>query len=189
MRNLFPLAALLLMAAAVGCGAPASPTTEPLATQPFTPEPTEAAGTITEAPTLEATQPANAATDLESFQSNLLAALENPRDYDALAGFMGEFWEVLIFRGNGEQYAPDAAVEQLRSYLLPPDNSFAWDASADMTAMLGQNPMEFYRGNAKGFVFSTGWGDGGADEAILVINQDAEGRFFWQGILYSPGGF
>lgn len=162
MHTLFRLATLLMIVVAfAACSAPAAPTMKPLEAEP----------------------------GLESFSSDLLSALASPRDYAGLTAFMSDSWEVLIFRGNGEQYAPADAAAQMESYLLPPDNIFAYDEDADVAALLGQDPMEFYRGNATGFVFTTGWGEDGQDEAILVINQDATGRYFWQGILYSPGGF
>ncbi len=39
------------------------------------------------------------------------------------------------------------------------------------------------------FLFSAGWGEGGADQAILVIRQNAAGIYYWQGILYATGRF
>jgi hypothetical protein len=164
-RKMILLASVVLVTAALGCATAA--------------EPTEAV----------APAPGGAGTSGDQFTSELLGALAGPRDYPGMTRFMGQSWEILTFRGNGEQLAPADAVAQMESWLLPAENIFTYEFGVDIAAKIGQDPMEFYQGNATEFVFTTGWGEDGGDEAIIVINEDASGQPFWQGILYAPGGF
>jgi hypothetical protein len=185
-----PLLAALIFASA--CGGAAQPTAELTEVAPAvqpTAEPT--AGEAAAQPTAEQTPGEVPATiDLQTFQTELAGALTaTPRDYDALQTFMGDEFEIMIWRGNGEQMSPVVAAQQLEDVFLPPENVLTYSLdTADMTTRMGVDPFEFYRGFAAGFVFTSGWGDG-SDEALLVIAQGPDGQYYWSGILLAWGGF
>jgi hypothetical protein len=185
-RMVVPLLAALIFASA--CGDAVQPTTELTEVVPAA-QPT--AGEATAQPTAElAAGEVLPATDLQTFQTELAGALTaTPRDYDALQTFMGDEFEVMIWRGNGEQMSPAVAAQQLKEVFLPPENVITYSLDTeDMTTRMGVDPFEFYRGFAAGFVFTSGWGDG-SDEALLVIAQKPDGQYYWSGILLAWGGF
>jgi hypothetical protein len=185
-RMAVPLLVALIFASA--CGGAAQPTTELTEVAPAV-QPT--AGEATAQPIAEPTAgEVPPATDLQTFQTELAGALTAaPRDYDALQTFMGDEFEIMIWRGNGEQMSPVVAAQQLKEVFLLPENVLTYSLDTeDMTTRMGVDPFEFYRGFAAGFVFTSGWGDG-SDEALLVIAQDPDGQYYWSGILLAWGGF
>jgi hypothetical protein len=200
-RMAAPLLVALIFASA--CGGAAQPTATAELTE-VAPAAQPMAGEATAQPTAEPTAGGAAvqstaeptagevppATDLQAFQTELIGALTaTPRDYDALQTFMGDEFEIMIWRGNGEQMSPVVAAQQLKDVFLPPANVLTYSLDTeDMTTRMGVDPFEFYRGFAAGFVLTSGWGDG-SDEALLVIAQNPDGQYYWSGILLAWGGF
>lgn len=172
--------ALILLMACSALGGAAAPTSVPVL------EPTPTVETATQQESIPE-QP-EAAPTMEHFLQELLDALSAPRDYEGLTRFMGDSFEILIWYGSGEQMAPSEAVRVLREVFLPPDNVLTYNLDADLATLIGTDPFEFYP-QAVGFALSQGWGAGGGDEAILVINQNPDGSFYWSSILLANGGF
>jgi hypothetical protein len=122
------------------------------------------------------------------FKQSLLLALTPPRVYEALAGYMGDSFEIMIWYGNGEQMAPAEAVDALQSIFLPPGNELTFEDIEAVTPYLGGSPFLLYP-QAADFLVARGWGEAGEDEALLYIAQDPEGGYYWSGMLYANGGF
>lgn len=62
---------------------------------------------------------------------------------------------------------------------------------AEVTELLGdQDASALFEVDVQiaAFVHSTGWGDSGSQEALLIV-VEADGRFQWQGFLYTVGSF
>ncbi len=152
---------------------------------PVPAEPTAESAQDTAPDTATAPPPA----DLLSFENEVLTALSGQRDYQALKQFMGDPFEIMIWRGNGEQMTPDEAIQAFQSAFLPPDNIFNYDLNADIAAKLGTDPYEFYQGHMVGFAFTQGWGDDGTAQAIMAFGQRAGGGYSWNGILLSYDDF
>jgi putative hemolysin len=133
--------------------------------------------------------PALDRTDLAAFQSALVDALSAPaRDYDALQTFMGDSFEIQILWGDTVQMAPPDAATTLQFLFLPEANQVTFVPDADIAALIGSDPSEFFPA-AAGFLLSEGWGAELDDDALLVYAQDADGNYFWSGILFANDGF
>lgn len=149
-------------------------------------------------PVEEATASSDSAADVQplpdsawGFKQSLIRALgTQPRDYGAMAGLMGESFEIMIWYGNGEQMPPAEAAAALESTFLPAGNplTFSEIEDLDMGSLIGGNPFQIYP-NAVDFLFSSGWGASGMDEVLITIGQQADGSYYWQGILYANNGF
>jgi hypothetical protein len=154
----------------------------PVGQPPPTPVPPE--------PTPEPAQDtAPASSDLADFEQQVLDALSGQRDYEGLKQFMSNPFEIMIFYGNGEQMTPDEAIEAFQAAFLPADNVFSYDMNADIAALLGEDPYEFYLGQMTGFVFTQGWGTDGTADAIMIFGQQAGDGYSWNGILLGYDGF
>ena len=78
-----------------------------------------------------------------------------------------------------------------QNYLLE-GNPIAFDETADLVALLGGVEPQGILGpdaNVVAVPLSTGWGAGGADEAMLFIAETVDGSYLWKGFLLAGGGF
>ncbi|HSK67236.1 MAG TPA: hypothetical protein VK888_09920 [Anaerolineales bacterium] len=128
--------------------------------------------------------------DLPSFQAQLVAAL-NARDYDQLRSLMGDPFMIAYWLSEGTSNSPDQAVEQLQVNLLSSSAPIVVDESRDLTELLGMDPVtivgpEVVEVNP---LLTSGWGQEGKDEAILFIAKDADGNWYWYGLLFARDGF
>lgn len=123
--------------------------------------------------------------------TTLVEAL-NARNYELLKTFMNETFVFAFWQSQGYATTPDLAIETLKINYLGPSTHLTLDPGKDLVALLGGlDPyaiMGFNANNAQ-VLFVSGWGPAGADEAILYITSQPDGRPYWHGVLIAPGGF
>lgn len=199
-RKLFALIAVLtLLLIAPACSAEselavddsptasAAPTTEPTLLPEATTEPTAVIEPTTEA---EPTEMALAADDVASFTASLQMALAQ-RDFDAVLAQLSDPFGFGPYRSEWSLLTPAEMVAQLEN-ILPPGASLQFHPDADLSAMLdGQDPQMMLGPDVKvaAVLHSSGWGAEGRDEAILFVEELADGRFTWKAMIIAPDGF
>lgn len=123
-----------------------------------------------------------------AFVDQLLADLSpTTRDYAILEAYMGNPFTIVYLGEEPAGVEPAEAVELLQTGILSNAATLTEVADADLTAILGQPPEEFF-GSGEAFVLTAGWGPNGVDEGILII-RERENVFIWDGILLQAGGF
>ena len=224
MRTRLWLVVLALLLATLACNTPAIDPTEEITIQPADPDPTEAPPAEGDDPAADTDtgddsgdtgdsggdsggdstgtsdsgggdDPAPSGyTTLSALETDLLAALAGPRDYEVLTGFMANQFEVSVYGGGGVVVEPDEAALTMQSDILPAEAIFSYTLNNDFMGdefaeLLGTDPVEFFGGQVVGLTFTEGWGEEGADEALLLYGQRENGTYYWKGILIAPGGF
>lgn len=124
----------------------------------------------------------------DEYISRLLADLSpTSRDYASLEAYMGNPFTIVYLGQEPSGVEPTEGAELLRAEVLTPENEMLEITDADLSAILGQSPEEFF-GSGEAFILTSGWGADGADEGILIIRQ-REDVFIWDGVLLQEGGF
>jgi hypothetical protein len=119
----------------------------------------------------------DATADGDDPASALKAALES-KDYAALEAMMTPSFGFGLIASEGVTYSPAEFVEQLQLTYLEP-GAVQVDLSRDVRAEVGPD----YRGLLDSYnrtVYSTGWGAGQADSALLFLDEQGQ----WAGMLY-----
>jgi hypothetical protein len=110
-----------------------------------------------------------------------------------LSGFMADPIILAYWRSEGQSLSPAEAFDRITNSLLPADPSklqFTTDR-AQFPSLEGQ-PLEGIFGpdlNIALIVFSQGWGQDGAGEALLYFTQGSDGSYQWSALLISNGPF
>jgi len=139
-------------------------------------------------PTPTPEPPPGEGANLDDYLEALLDELDGTdRRYEELEPYMGNPFTIVVLGDTPEGVEPADASQILSASELTPDNELSEVADADLTAILGQPPEEFFGGGAA-FILTTGWGIDGADEGILII-RERDDTFIWDGVLLSRGGF
>lgn len=126
--------------------------------------------------------------DADEYVSMLLSDLAGPsRDYAQLEAYMGNPFTIVYIGQEPAGVEPTEAATILSSEVLTPANALSEIPDADLEAILGQPPGEFF-GSGEAFILTSGWGPEGNDEGILII-REREDVFIWDGVLLSEGGF
>jgi len=128
---------------------------------------------------------------IQSYESQLMQALD-ARDFDAMRGLMGDTFLIAGWRSEGNFYAPEAAIEQLRNSGLSANAVLAFDPKQDLSALLeGADPFAFIPPDVvnPSAMFVSGWGLEGGDDAILYLADRGDGSRYWYGVLSALGGF
>ena len=112
----------------------------------------------------------------------LKAALEG-KSYAALLGLLpAEGFLFGQYQSEGVVLTPVELVDLLEKEYLGPGEVFV-DFSVDGRKLLGDRAAP---GPAiRHVLFSTGWGEGKADDAFLFIGEE-DGKAVWSGMLYVP---
>jgi hypothetical protein len=113
------------------------------------------------------------------------------RDYAQMETLMSDPFAIARWRSEGQFYAPEQAVEQLRNNYLGTDTHVNYP-ERDITVLLGEtDPFALFGPEVHivRILFASGWGLGGDDEALLYIAQASDGTYRWHGILTAAGGF
>jgi hypothetical protein len=122
----------------------------------------------------------------------LLSDALGAADHEALQGLMGESLIIGYWLSEGQTLTPDQAIEQLRLNLLPNPAGASFIRDRALFPDLGEfDPTTAFGPDVQivDLVYSQGWGADGMGEAILTIGQNADGRQYWQGIIYDSAGF
>ncbi|GJM41991.1 MAG: hypothetical protein DHS20C20_22730 [Ardenticatenaceae bacterium] len=136
------------------------------------------------------TETAAAVEDLASFTSSLQTALAQ-RDFTAAQAQMSDPFGFGPYRSEWSLLTPAEMVPQLEM-VLPQGAALQFNPEADFMGMLdGQDPQMMMGPDVMVVAVwhSAGWGAEGQDEAILFIEELADGRFVWKALLYAPDGF
>jgi hypothetical protein len=131
-------------------------------------------------------------TALGPFQDDLLNGITNNRDYGLLQSLMGDTFTIGYWESEGVELSPLDAALELEANLLPPQAFVAYTLTGDLKGLLGGlDPLTLFGPNVDAVraIHSTGWGNDGTAEAILIIAQRPDGSYYWHGIVYAPSGF
>jgi len=132
-------------------------------------------------------EPGAGSGDLGNFRLNLTTALLPPRSTQTVTSLMDDTFIVGYWRSEGVEYSPAEAFDAIQQIFLPNDavpefpDQPAYTLPADLNVLGIWNPSV----NVVDAVYSTGWGEGGAGEAFLIIAQRPDGTYFWYSVLYS----
>lgn len=145
----------------------------------------------TASPTDVADAPQPAA-DLDKFLVELTMALSS-RDFETLSSQMRFPFALGPWRAEWSTYASSSEVQTFFDtyYAATNRQEFTSMTPAEVTELLGDQDASALFGpdvQIAAFVHSTGWGDSGSQEALLIV-VEADGRFQWQGFLYTVGSF
>lgn len=139
-------------------------------------------------PTPEPPPPPGEGADSDEFVEELTGLLApTDRDYQLLATYMGGEFTIVVMGDTPSAVSPAEAAEILSLQELTPDNELTVAEDADLTAILGQSPEEFF-GGCESCPLTTGWGPDGTDEGILIIRERND-TLVWDGVLLQRGGF
>ena len=127
----------------------------------------------------------------ETFSQEIVTAL-NARNFDlAKSKMMGQSFTMAFWQSQGNSYPPDAAIQQIQSYMNV-STVLTADPSRDLVALLGganpYQPMGLDAATSRA-LFVSGWGADAKDEMILYVKQLPNGNWYWYGMLVAPGGF
>lgn len=162
----------------------ASATALPLATAVSTPTPAPSA--------TEATNISESELALDQYLELLSAAVAD-RDFEAVDSLMGFPFAIGGWRSEWSTYANSNDVQTFFEtyYSVTHPQEFTPLTPAEVTEMLGgQDAAGLFGPDVQiaAFVHSTGWGESGSQEALLIVVEE-DGRFSWQGFLYTEGSF
>ncbi len=124
--------------------------------------------------------------------AEMMAAALAAGDYAALQGLMSDPFTIGYWLSQGQVLTPAEAEEQLRLSLLPNPAVVSFIRDQAQFPDLGEfDPYSAFGPDVHivDLVYSQGWGGDGLGEAILMINEDAEGKQHWRGIIYGLAGF
>lgn len=125
------------------------------------------------------------------FSKQLMAAIAE-HNYEKMQQMMGDKFVWGSWGGERNALPPAVALIQARNRYFTQLGPVAFSPNKDLTALLGvQNPLRSWTGNVKptGAIYTTGLGNGGKDEVILLIAQKPDGASYWYGLLAASGGF
>lgn len=120
----------------------------------------------------------------------LIVAL-NGHDWEALKGMMADRFVVGYWQSEGVFMSPDEAITFLQEMypegaLLVFEKDQAQFPELEGMPLTGFTPPEV---ETSGFVYSTGWGEDGQGEAILIMATGEDGQPYWYGMVYAMQGF
>jgi hypothetical protein len=127
----------------------------------------------------------------DAFTASLIGALVSRNDA-ALQAMMGSPFVWADWQGTGEEMTPPDALARLQSELLAASRSLTFVAPIVIDEwMRGSDPLTIWPPEAQPVTVLGvgGLGAAGEDEAILVVAQNADGAFYWYGLLLAAGGF
>ena len=125
---------------------------------------------------------------IEFVQYNLEIGNHWPFSY-----FIGNPFAIGYWQSEGVSIPRDQAYQQLTDYLLPsPEEAFITTDKAEYPSdydLYGMNVEDMWGPDVDvaATLFSTGWGEDGTQEAIIVIARCHEGdreAYYWYGMLY-----
>jgi hypothetical protein len=157
------------------------------------PDVTVSSTTVPDIPATPETEPeptAVSADGLAQFTITLQTALTQ-RDFATAQAQMSDPFGFGPYRSEWSQLAPADMAAQLEM-MLPEGATLQFNPEADVVAMLdGQNPQMMLGPDVTvtAVWHSSGWGAEGQDEAIMFIEEMADGRFAWKAMIYAPAGF
>lgn len=125
------------------------------------------------------------------FSKQLMAAITQ-HNYEKMQQMMGDKFVWGSWGGDRNALPPAVALVQARNHFFTQLSPVAFAPNKDLTPLLGaQNPLRSWTGNVRptAAIYTTGLGNGGKDEAILLIAQKPDGASYWYGLLTAPGGF
>jgi photosystem II stability/assembly factor-like uncharacterized protein len=127
----------------------------------------------------------------ETLSQDIVNAL-NARNFDlAKSKMMGQTFMMAFWQSQGNSYQPDAAMQQVQSYMNA-STVLTADPNRDLVALLGgtnpYQPMGLDPATSRA-LFVSGWGSDAKDEVILYVKQLPNGNWYWHGLLVAPGGF
>jgi hypothetical protein len=126
----------------------------------------------------------------------LACAIQNAlltRDMDSLETLMTNPFTVGYWQSEGRIGFPSEITEELDQYRLPADTSgltFTVDRS-QFPDLYGMPPENMFGPDLKValVVYSTGWGEDQAGEVLLFFAENANGAYYWHGMIYAMQGF
>jgi len=97
------------------------------------------------------------------------------------------------WQSEGRKGSPAEITGELDQYRLPADTSgltFTVDRG-QFPDLYGMPPENMFGPdlNVVLVIFSQGWGQDGQDESILLIAENANGEYYWYGMIYAGQGF
>ena len=127
--------------------------------------------------------------DVDSFKTGLILALsDGQRSEKTLLPLMSDSFIWADWRSEGIELEPEVAITNLGN-IIPAPNSISHNAYPTFTELLdGQDAQDLFP-TAVDFIHMTSWGSDGEGEAILVIDQNADGLYAWAGVLNALEGF
>ena len=141
-------------------------------------------------PHLPSTPPAAADTP-DAFVADMIAAIVT-RNSAALQAMMGSPFVWASWQGTAEEMAPADAIVRMQNELVQNAMSLTFVAPPVIDEwMRGVDPLTIWpEGVEPAAVIGVGGlGEGGQDEAILIVAQYPDGSYYWYGLLVAPGGF
>jgi hypothetical protein len=123
-----------------------------------------------------------------AIQSALLA-----RDISSLETLMTNPFTVGYWQSEGRIGTPAEIADELDQYRLPSDTSkltFTTDRS-QFPGLYGMPPENMFGPDLKValVIYSTGWDQDGQGEALLFIAENANGEYYWHGMIVAMQGF
>lgn len=125
-----------------------------------------------------------------SLAQDVVTAL-NTRNFDVAKSKMGSSFSMAFWQSQGTSYPPDAAIQQVQSYMNA-NTVLTADPNKDLTSILGGSNPYSVMGldpSTSLALFVSGWGPDAKDEAILYVARSSNGTLYWHGLLIAPGGF
>jgi hypothetical protein len=115
------------------------------------------------------------------------------RDLGALETLMTNPFTVGYWQSEGRIGTPAEITAELDQSQLPADTSglsFTVDRS-QFPDLYGMQPENMFGPdlNVALVVYSTGWGQDGAEEVLLLIAENANGEYYWHGMISAMQGF
>ena len=128
--------------------------------------------------------------NLDVFMDALTESLAT-RDFARLEPLIGTPFSLASI-GSGSSSLPAAdLINRLEKNMLPESSAPVFLPDADLTPILGEQvPTSLGPGlEVVAILFSEGWGDSEAGEAIIYISQLPDKTFAWYGMVYAREGF
>jgi len=146
-------------------------------------------------PSFEETEPAStvstAASDVTSqvaeFLARLQAALVN-KDFSQIRSLMGDAFLVRYIGGASGMITVDDAITLMQQNLLAGQHPLTFDETIAPDQLIGNSLLVEDPPVLKA-TLSRGWGETGADQAIVLICSKSDGSPFFSGLIYARGGF
>ncbi len=128
---------------------------------------------------------------LAGYEDALIMAVTR-RNYDMMQNLMGNPFTITGWRSSGTTWEPVNAAEQLRTRFYGPENDITFpEPQPNLDELLRRDPAAIWGEtvNVVSILYSSGWGQQGNDDALLVIAQRPDGAYYWHGIVFATGGF
>lgn len=164
-----------LFVAGMACNTPPSPNVITSTINSPTPEGT--VGSSVPSPTV----------DIAEFATRLEVALMD-KDFNQIRNFMGDAFLVRYIDGASGTIAIDDAVTLMQQNLLISEHPLTFDETISADALVGDSWQGVDPPVVKAEL-SRGWGESGADQAIILISVKANGSAIFSGLIYARGGF